>query len=119
MQGEAVHRGKEETVCQGRGRPFLKRGRRPSSKGRASLLREGGGHKGEGKLFVKAGEPIGQGKDKAVVKGGRIAVHQKRKDASHSLEEGGHQSFVKRGRIRMFIERGKTRTFVKRGRMPA
>ena len=83
------------------------------------MSKEGGGHKGEGKLFVEAGEPIGQEKDKAVVKGGRIAVHQKRKDASHSLEEGGHQSFVKRGRMRMFIQRGKTRTFVKRGRMPA
>ena len=92
MQGEAVHRGKEETVCQGRGEAVCQEREEAILQGKGLFVEEGGGHKGEGKLFVKAGEPIGQGKDRAVVKGGRIAVHQKRKDASHSLEEGGHQS---------------------------
>ena len=83
LRDETVHQCRERLFTEGRrrqfvkggGRLFVKRGRRPSSKGRASLLREGGGHKGEGKLFVEAGEPIGQGKDEANVKGRRTVIH--------------------------------------------
>ena len=40
------------------------------------LLREGEAtHQRRGKLFVEAGESICQGKDKAVVKGGKTAIH--------------------------------------------
>ena len=104
-------------------RAFVEGGGCSLREGGDSLLREGWGHlsregeaicqgkelfvkgggrlliKGGGKLVIEAGEPISQGKDEAIVKGGRTAVHWKRMDASHLLREGGCQPFVERGRM--------------------
>ena len=79
-------------------RQSIEAGRRLFTEGRGGgQFVKGGGRlliKGGGKMFVKAGEPISQGKVKPVVKGGRIAIHQERKDASLSSREGrqGHLS---------------------------
>ena len=87
---------------EGRGRQFVEAIRQGKE-----LFVEGGGKplgKGGGKLFVEAGEPIGQGKDDAVVKGGRkpfvkrgwmATVRREREDAS--AREGGCQR--ERGRM--------------------
>ena len=90
---------------------------------------EGGGKpliKEGGKLFVKAWEPIGQGKDDGVVKGGRKLFvesgwmvtdrrESEREDASTredaSAREGGCWPFIERGRS-PFVERGRRLLFI-------